>query len=221
MSLSCHAVIFDLDGVLIDSQAAIRQRWKRWAAHHDIPFEEVEAVYHGRPMAEVIDAVAPDLDLQEEMDRMDQLAAPEDGALQAFPGAAALLEALPDGRWTIATSGRRSTATGRLRASGLPMPDTLVTADDVSRGKPAPDPYRLAAKRLGRSPEQCVVFEDAPAGVESARRAGAAVIGIASHSPPEALRDATAVLDRLSDVHIEEGSNGTPLHVHWSAVARS
>ena len=219
MSLSCHAVLFDLDGVLIDSQAAIRQRWQRWAAHHDIPFEEVQAVYHGRPMAEVIEAVAPHLDLQEEMDRMDRLAAPEDGALRAFAGAEALLSALPDRRWTIATSGRRATATGRLQATGLPMPDTLVTADDVAYGKPAPDPYQLAAERLGLPPEHCLVFEDAPAGIESARRAGAAVLGIASHSPPEALDDATAVLDRLSDVHIEEGPNDdAPLHVRWSTA---
>ena len=217
MSIPCHAVIFDLDGVLIDSQAAIRQRWQRWAAHHDIPFEEVKAVYHGRPMAEVIDAVAPNLDLQEEIARMDRLAAPEDGALRAFAGAEALLDALPNDRWTIATSGRRSTATGRLQAAGLPMPDTLVTADDVAHGKPAPDPYRLAAERLDFPADQCVVFEDAPAGIESARRAGAAVLGIASHSPPEALRDATAVLDRLSDVQIEEGPDA-PLRVHWSSA---
>jgi len=217
MSIPCHAVIFDLDGVLIDSQAAIRQRWQRWAAHHDIPFEEVKAVYHGRPMAEVIDAVAPNLDLQEEIARMDRLAAPEDGALRAFAGAEALLDALPNDRWTIATSGRRSTATGRLQAAGLPMPDTLVTADDVAHGKPAPDPYRLAAERLDFPADQCVVFEDAPAGIESARRAGAAVLGIASHSPPEALRDATAVLDRLSDAQIAEGPDA-PLRVHWSSA---
>ena len=217
MSIPCHAVIFDLDGVLIDSQAAIRQRWQRWAAHHDIPFEEVKAVYHGRPMAEVIDAVAPNLDLQEEIARMDRLAAPEDGALRAFAGAEALLDALPNDRWTIATSGRRSTATGRLQAAGLPMPDTLVTADDVAHGKPAPDPYRLAAERLDFPADQCVVFEDAPAGIESARRAGAAVLGIASHRPPEALRDATAVLDRLSDAQIAEGPDA-PLRVHWSSA---
>lgn len=218
MSLPCRAVIFDLDGVLIDSQAAIRQRWERWAAHHDIPFEEVEAVYHGRPMAEVIEAVAPELDLQVEIERMDQIAAPEDGALRTFDGAAALLDALPAARWTIATSGRRSTATARLQTSGLPIPDTLVTADDVAQGKPAPDPYRLAADRLEMPPDQCVVFEDAPAGVEAARRAGAAVVGIASHSAPDALRDATVVLNRLSDVQITDGS-AAPLRVTWSAAA--
>lgn len=218
MSLPCHAVIFDLDGVLIDSQAAIRQRWQRWAAHHNIPFEKVEAVYHGRPMAEVIEAVAPGLDLQEEIERFDRIAAPEDGALRAFDGAAALLDALPAGRWTIATSGRRATATGRLQATGLPIPDTLVTADDVAQGKPAPDPYQLAAERLGYAPETCVVFEDAPAGVEAARRAGATAVGIASHSAPDTLGAATAVLARLGDVQIAPDADA-PLRVTWSAAA--
>ncbi|MFP4228427.1 MAG: HAD-IA family hydrolase [Salinivenus sp.] len=218
MSLSCHAVIFDLDGVLIDSQAAIRQRWKRWAAHHDIPFDEVESVYHGRPMAEVIAAVAPQLDVREEMERMNQIAGPTDGELRPFEGAAALLDALPEGRWTIATSGRRSTATRRLQATGLPIPDTLVTADDVAQGKPAPDPYQLAADRLSVAPDRCVVFEDAPAGVEAARRAGAAVVGIASHSAPVALDDAAVVLDRLSDARITNGSEA-PLRVTWTSAA--
>ena len=213
MPFSCRALLFDLDGVLVDSEAAVEQRWREWAQLRGVPFEEVEAVYHGRPAFEVIREVAPHLDPDAETDRMSDTIAAAPEKLRAFEGARALLDRLPDGRWTIATSGRRRTATNRLSHVGLPIPDTLVTADDVERGKPHPQSYRLAAERLGVDPEDCVVLEDAPAGVEAGRRAGAAVIGVATASPPEALSAADAVVREIGALDVEVGANG-PLHVH-------
>lgn len=214
------AVLFDLDGVLIDSQAAIRRRWEWWAEQHNIPFEDVEAVFHGRPMAEVVEAVAPHLDVETEKERMARFTEDDAAGLTAFEDAASLLHRLPDERWTIATSGRRRTATTRMRQTNLPIPDTLVTADDVAHGKPAPDPYRLAAKRLGVAPARCLAIEDAPAGIRSAQRAGATVVAIASTSSPDALTAATAVLPHLRALQIDAQPDGT-LAVQWSDAERA
>lgn len=218
MSITCEALIFDLDGVLVDSEDAVEQRWRYWAERRDIPFEEVEAVYHGRPMAEVIREVAPHLDAEAETEEMNDATTAAPDTLQAFDGAEQLLDDLPEARWTIATSGRRRTATNRLSQVGLPIPDTLVTADDIEKGKPAPDPYLLAADRLGVEPAHCVVFEDAPAGVDAAQRAGAHVIGVATATPPDALAPADGVVRSVGDIRVEPTGHGT-LRVRWISAA--
>jgi len=214
MALSCDAIIFDLDGVLIDSDAVIRRRWQRWADERGIPFEDVEAVYSGRPAIEVIEEVAPHLDPEAEIERLgEEMAADADG-LEAFDGAKALLRRLPADRWAIATSGRHRTATARMAYVDLPTPEVLVTADDVDRGKPNPEAYQRAADRLGIAPGQCVVLEDAPAGVEAADRAGASVIGVATNQAPDALAAATAVIPEVGalDVHLDDEG----LRVDWA-----
>lgn len=208
MEFICGAIVFDLDGVLVDSRALIERNWRRWAAEHDIPFEEVESIYHGRPSVEVIREVAPHLDAESEAQRRRSYDAADLEGLTMFDGAEALLQSVPEGRWTIATSGTRQTATSRLAHVDLPQPDTLVTADDVDEGKPAPEPYRLAAQRLGMEPEQCLVLEDAPVGVTAARRAGAQVIGVAATSPAESLSDADVVVERLTNLTVDPTENG-------------
>lgn len=208
MNVVCHAIIFDLDGVLVDSRALIERHWRRWAAEHDIPFEEIEAVYHGRSSADVIREIAPHLDAEAEARRKRDREATDTEGLTTVDGAETLLQSLPEARWTIATSGTRKTATARLAHAGLPPPDTLVTADDVESGKPHPDPYLLAARRLDVDPEQSLVLEDAPVGVTAARRAGAHVIGVAATSPAAALSDADTVIQRLTDLEAEPTGDG-------------
>jgi sugar-phosphatase len=212
MPLSGRALLFDLDGVLVDSTAAIEERWRQWADHYDVPFEEVKAVHHGRPAAEVIREVAPHLDVEAAMAHMTDAIPTATDQLRAFDGAAPLLARLPDEQWTIATSGRRRTATRRLSQVDLPRPDTLVTADDVDHGKPDPEPYVLAAERLGVAPADCIVFEDAPAGVEAGRRAGARVVGVATGTSPDALSAADAVVDEIGALDVDLGDDGR-LHV--------
>lgn len=209
MSLSCIAVIFDLDGVLIDSDAAIEERWRQWAEHHDISFADIQAVYHGRPMVEVIEKVAPHLDAEEEVKRMEDVvtAAPE--SVRAFDGVKEILEGLPPERWAIATSARRRTATNRLDHVDLPTPNVFITANDVQRGKPAPDAYRVAAERLQVDPSDCIVFEDAPSGIEAAHRAGARVIGVAATTDADALADADAVIPSMTAIDIKLNKQGT------------
>jgi len=213
MALSGDAIIFDLDGVLIDSDAVIKRRWKRWAEDRGIPFEEIEAIHTGRPAIEVIEEVAPHLDPEAEIDRLGDEMATDTEGLEAFDGAKTLLNRLPKDQWAIATSGRHRTATSRMRHVGLPEPEVLVTADDVERGKPDPEPYQRAATQLGVDPERCVVLEDAPAGVESARRAGASVLGVATSTPPGALAAATAVLPQVNVLDVRSEKDG--VRVTW------
>ena len=218
MAFTCTAIIFDLDGVLVDSNAISERHWERWAAEHGISYAKIADSHHGRPTVDIIRDVAPHLDAEAEARKKEVPEAMDTDGLVAFDGAAALINALPDGQWAIATSGRHRTATTRLAHTGLPQPDTLVTADDVEQGKPAPDPYRLAAEQLGIHPRKCLVFEDAPAGVESAHRAGARVIAVASTNPPNALAAADAVVDRLAEVTIAFTGNGR-LRVQWGKDA--
>ena len=211
----CEAVLFDLDGVLMDSNPIYEWHWQRWADRHGVSFEHIAAIHHGRPAIRTIGIVAPHLDAEREARQFNvdlEADLTMDGLL-AYEGAEALLRSLPPDRWAIATSAPRSFALAGLRYLHLPMPAVLVTVDDVVHGKPAPDPYLQAAAGLGRDPTRCLVIEDAPAGIEAARAAGARVLAVSSTNPPEALRAADAVVPRLAD--LEMSARGTGVRVHW------
>ena len=212
----CDAVLFDLDGVLIDSDPIYNRHWQRWADRHGVPFEHIAAIHHGRPAVRTIGVVAPHLDAVRESKRFNEGLEADlnmDG-MQAYDGAEALLRSLPPDRWAIATSAPRPFALAAMDYLGLPMPSVLVTVNDVAHGKPAPDPYLQAAEGLGRAPARCFVIEDAPAGIEAARAAGAYVIAISSTNPPEALHAADAVVSRLTDLEMIVDDAG--LRVRWS-----
>lgn len=215
--LTCDALLFDLDGVLIDSSACIRRNWGAWAAPHGIDVAEIMKVAHGVRSVETIRQVAPHLDAEAEAARLTALEVADTEGVIVMPGAHALLASLPDGAWTIVTSGSADLAAARLRAVGLPVPAQIVTADDVTQGKPAPEPYLLGARRLGRTPAQCLVVEDAPAGIQAGRSAGIRVLGVASTHAPDELSaiGATAVVDRLASLHVEAANDGHLLAVRW------
>jgi len=216
MPLACDAIIFDLDGVLVDSNGIAERHLRAWTERHDVPFERIAAIHHGRTTVETIRLVAPHLDAEAEASLLEGAEAVDTVGLVAFAGAAQLLAGLPRGRWAIATSGTRRTATIRLAHAGLFPPDVLVTADDVVEGKPSPEPYLLAAKRLGMDPTRCAVVEDAPAGVASARAAGARVVGVTSTNSGEALAGADIIVDRLAELGVV-AANGT-LVISWGAA---
>jgi mannitol-1-/sugar-/sorbitol-6-phosphatase len=203
MSFVCEAVIFDLDGILADSNAMVERHLGIWAARHRIPFERVLEVHFGRRTVETVALLAPHLDPAEEAAFVERSEAEDPLGVLAFPGALRLIHAIPSGRWAVATSGTRRAATTRLAQIGIPLPDVLVTADDVDRGKPAPDPYLLAARGLAVDASRCVVIEDAPNGVTSAKAAGATAIGVASTLPAELLVHADLVVAALDDLEIE------------------
>lgn len=203
MTFHCDAVIFDLDGVVINSDRIAEKHWAIWAARHGVPLERILAIHHGRPTIETMQMVAPHLDVAREAVAKESAEAEDGDGIALYPGADALLRSLPRDRWGVATSGTRRTVSLRIRQLGFPEPPVLVTADAVQRGKPAPDPYLLAAERLGVPATRCVVIEDAPAGIASARAAGARVVAIASTHPAAALAEADAVAPSLMAVTIE------------------
>lgn len=210
------AIIFDLDGVLIDADAVYERHWKRWAAEHNVALEDVLSVHHGRPAMRTIEVVAPEMDAAEAARRFNAgLAADRDlTGIVAFEGVAGLVGSLQANRWAIATSAPRGVAVVRLEYLGLPLPEVFVTIDDVASGKPAPDPYLLAAQRLGYEPERCLVIEDAPAGIEAAVTAGATVLGVATTHHAADLAGAHAIVDRLMDIEVVAQLEA--LHVEWT-----
>ena len=192
------AVLSDMDGVLVDSMAAARRAWAAWGRRRGIDGVAHQEANQGRPAREVIALVVDDPGLVEEDTAFVREAEVADVAgVVAFPGAAEVL-ALP--RVAIVTSCERPLALARLRAAGLPVPGVLVTADQIARGKPAPDAFLLAAERLGADPAECVVLEDAPAGVAAGRAAGLAVWAVAPTHDPEELRAADRVATHLTEL---------------------
>src|SRR6267154_5162917 len=181
----CSAILFDLDGVLIDSTRSVDRQWRAWAREQKIDEQKVMAIAHGVRTIEVIRAVAPHLDAEAEVRRLESREAEDQEDVAVMPGAAELVNAIPDGRWCVVTSGTRYLASARLRFGCLPVPKILVTADDVANGKPHPEPYLKGAELLGMKPGDCLVVEDAPAGIRSAHAGGMKVIALSSTYPAE------------------------------------
>lgn len=208
MVFSCQAVLFDLDGVLVDSTLAVERVWRKWAAEHNIDPELVMENAHGRRSIETIRIVAPELDAERENVTVETMEISDKDGIVAVPGAAELLSSLPPDRFTIVTSATNALASARLRYAGLAVPERMVTADDVVDGKPSPEPYLKGAALLGFAPADCMVFEDTPAGVESGKAAGMPVIAVTSTYPATELTRADAVLDSLSKVkaRIQDGN---------------
>jgi sugar-phosphatase len=204
----CSAVLFDLDGVLIDSTRSVDRQWRAWAREQGINEDKVMAIAHGVRTIEVIRAVAPHLDAQAEVRRLESREAEDQVDVAVMPGAAELLAAIPDGHWCVVTSGTRPLATARLRFGGLPVPKVLITADDVAHGKPHPEPYLKGAQLLGVSAEECLVIEDAPAGIRSAHAAAIKVIALASTYPASKLGEADAVVESLNRIDVARDGAG-------------
>lgn len=198
----CDAILFDLDGVLVDSTQVVERQWRLWAIRHQVDLAQLMAIAHGRRAIEIIQMVAPHLNSQVEAAGLAAAEAADTDGLRVYEGAHRLLTTLPVTAHAIATSGTHAVASTRLAFAGLPTPAVFVTSDDVQRGKPNPDPYLLAAARLGIPAERCVVFEDAPAGIEAGLAAGARVIAVASTHPKAELSRATAIVERLADVQL-------------------
>jgi mannitol-1-/sugar-/sorbitol-6-phosphatase len=205
---SCAAILFDLDGVLVDSTRAVDREWREWAQLKGVDGDRVMAIAHGVRTIEVIRRVAPHLDAETEAAAIENHEAHDQRGVTVMPGAADLLRAIPEGSWGVVTSGSRLLAQSRMRYCGLPVPEVLVTSDDVTNGKPHPEPYLKGAMRLGLNPAECLVIEDAPAGIESARTGGMKVIGMASTYAPEVLAQADAVIQRFGQILVTPNGMG-------------
>jgi sugar-phosphatase len=191
-------VLSDLDGVLVDSGEAVERVWREWALDRDVDPEAVARASHGVPARGVLERVAPHLLSDAEIEYIDALHADTGG--EALPGAAELLRGASPGRLAVVTSCSPPLAAARLSAAGLPTPDTLITSDMTARGKPHPDPYLAGAAALGADPADCLVIEDAPAGVSAARAAGMAVWAVATTHSADELADADEVFPGLVEL---------------------
>ncbi|SPE42308.1 Sugar phosphatase YfbT (fragment) [Candidatus Sulfopaludibacter sp. SbA3] len=160
------------------------------------------AIAHGVRAVEVIKAVAPHLDAEAEVGKLERREAGDRDGVVVMPGAVELVGAIPAGRWGVVTSGRRQLASGRLRLAGIPVPKVMVAADEVTNGKPHPEPYLKGAELLGVNPAECLVIEDAPAGIRSARAGGMKVIALASTYPASALGEADVVIQNLDQIQV-------------------
>lgn len=195
--IHCAAVLFDMDGVLVDSTPAVARVWTIWAEAHGFDPEEVVRKAHGRPSLATIRELLPNGSHEAENREVERQEIEDIADVVALPGALDLLRSIPQKRWAVVTSATRALAEVRLRAAGLPSPDHLVTATDLERGKPFPDPYLKGAEILGMAPADCVVAEDAASGVRSAKAAGARVLALRTTSPDSELLGAGA--DWLAD----------------------
>ena len=212
-SLSCSALIFDLDGVLVDSAAVVDRHWRRWARQVGLDPDVVLRAAHGRRTVEVVAELAPALVAGDEAARLEAAAGSDAEGLVVYDGAAELLRGLPPTVWAVATSAAGPTARSRLAAAGLPVPSVLISADDVRRGKPDPEPFVRAAEAMGYPPHQCVVVEDAEAGVEAALRGGMRVVAVTTTHSRDRLHRATAVASSVASIRVAVSDGGLDVSV--------
>jgi sugar-phosphatase len=192
--IRCNALLFDMDGVLIDSTPAVARVWRQWAIERGFDPAEVVGRAHGRPSLTTIREYLPNADHLAENREVERR------EIQDVEGE--LLASLPQDRWTIATSCTKALAEVRLRAAGLPIPERLITSSDVTNGKPHPEPFLKAAASLGFAAQDCIVLEDAPAGIRAGKAAGARVVAVRTTVPEEELRVAGAdwIVNSCADI---------------------
>jgi mannitol-1-/sugar-/sorbitol-6-phosphatase len=201
-SFRCKAILFDLDGVLVDSAECVERTWRRWATDHHLNPESVIALAHGRRAIETVRLVAPHLVAESELASLAASEATTSEGVYEIMGARELLALLPADSWAVVTSGIRAVAEFRLRYTRLPVPSVMICADEIARGKPDPEGYLNASAGLGTSSADCLVIEDTPAGIAAAHAAGMRVIAITSTYPREQLGTANAIVASLADLSV-------------------
>ncbi len=213
IAIRCSALLFDLDGVLIDSTPAVARVWYGWAVEHGFDPETVVHMAHGRPSRTTIRELLPNADIDREDREVERREIADLEGVVVLPGARELLNILPPERWTIATSCTRPLAEVRLRTAGLPIPKNMVTSTDVKIGKPDPEPYLKAAAKLGFAASDCIVVEDAPAGVRAGKAAGARVISFLTTMPRRVLEEAGAdwIVQNCADIVASKDDDGLRL----------
>ncbi|ADM99280.1 sugar phosphatase [Dickeya dadantii 3937] len=211
--MECKGFLFDLDGTLVDSLPAVERAWSNWAKDHDIDPQTVLDFIHGKQAITSLRhflAGASEETIQREFVALEQVEATDTTGIAAMPGAQALLVRLDelDIPWAIVTSGTVPIAHARHRAAGLSAPREFITAEQVAHGKPNPDAYLLGAQRLGLVPAECMVVEDAPAGVLSGLAAGCLVIAVNAPADTPRLDEVDAALHSLEQLQISRTADG-------------
>lgn len=204
--ITCRGLLFDLDGVLADSTPVVERVWSQWAIEHGFDSAEVVRHAHGRPSLATVRHYLPYADHEVENAKVENREIADVEGIVPLPGARELLASLPPDRWTIVTSCTMALAQVRICAASLPLPEKLLTANDITNGKPDPEPYLKGARLLGLAATDCVVFEDVPAGVRSGKAAGARVVAFRTTFPDSELRDAGAdwIVDGCQSVSLRQ-----------------
>jgi sugar-phosphatase len=210
IQITCSAILFDMDGVLIDSTPAVERVWRQWAIEHGFDPKEAVSRAHGRPSIATVRDYLPDGDHEAENREIERREIEDIAGIVSWPGARELLKSLPPDRWAIVTSCTRPLAEVRVCAGGLPIPQVFLTSSDVQNGKPHPEPYEKGAAALGFTSSDCIVVEDVPAGVRAGKAAGARVIALRTTVSDAELRQAGAdwVLKDCSAIHVVPGKCG-------------
>lgn len=210
--IRCRGVLFDLDGVLVDSTPAVTRVWAGWAHEHGFDPDEVVRQAHGRPSIATIRELLPNGDHEAENREVERRELADTDGVIPLPGALELLQAIPSEKWAIVTSCTRPLAHVRIAAAGLPTPKYIVTSTDVTNGKPDPEPYAKGAQMLGISAQDCLVLEDAPAGIRAGKAAGARVVAVRTTATDDKLREAGAdwIVDDCAELFVDSASDGGP-----------
>ena len=209
--IKCEAVLFDMDGTILDSSIPVQRQWRLWAESVGIPFQEVLAVMHGRRAIETMRIVAPHLPQPQTANDFLVVEAKDTEGIVEMPGARAMLQALPRNRWAVVTSATYDMARSRMRAAGLPEVDILIGADRVTHGKPHPEGFLAAAAALKVAPENCLVVEDSPAGIQAGLTAGMQVLGVTSHYNCEQLGASLGVRNFAGSFRLIQEENAISL----------
>ena len=202
VEIRCKGVLFDMDGILISSIGSVERSWTKWADMRGVDPDFARKTAHGRRAIETAALLRPDLDSEEELRLIEDIEMADGEGLAVLPGVLNLLQALPANRWTVVTSATERLARIRLAQAGIPVPERLVTADDVKQGKPDPAPYLAGAALLRLAPDECVVFEDAESGTLAGRAAGCVVIATTFSHEAESLSAAHYLVKDVTGVHV-------------------
>jgi sugar-phosphatase len=216
----CQGILFDMDGILISSIGSVERSWTKWAEMRGVDPAYALSIAHGRRSIETVARLRPDLDAESENKVIEDLEIEDTDGVTVLPGVLDLLALLPTNRWTVVTSATEPLARVRLAAGRIPVPERIITAEQVSEGKPHPAPYLAGAAVLGFAPEECVVFEDAPAGVKSGRAAGCTVIASTFSHQASALNEAQYLIHDVTGVGVEALSDGEGLALRFMPLAR-
>jgi len=218
MKISVRGILFDMDGVLISSIGSVERSWTKWAEAHGVDPALAVQMAHGRRAIETVRLLRPDLDDEAELRLLESYEMADGEGVALLEGVQRILRAIPANRWTVVTSATERLARVRLQQSGIPLPERMVTADGVSKGKPDPEPYLTGAKLLGLRPEECLVIEDAAPGAKAGHAAGCKVLATLFSHTLESLSAADWVVRSLEDVRV--AVEGDWIELEFEPVAR-
>jgi len=216
-TLHVRGVLFDMDGVLIDSTGSDERCWLRWARLHNMEGTFSLHATHGRRAIDTIRALRPDLDPEVELRHLEEFGAEDQNGFAALPGVGSLLAALPPNSWTIVTSASERLMRNRLQFTGIAVPQNIISADHVSHGKPHPEPYERGARILCLPPSECLVIEDAPNGIKAGKAAGCKVLAVLSSHKADDLAEADWIVPSLDHVVATPIPDGA-IAIHWNIV---